>query len=236
MISHLLALIPLGAIAFLLTHPSPIHALTPPPAIPPELTLEESWKSLLDLTPPPLPPLPDSSRYIPLPTNSPSSTLYGHLAYAEAPDGDLVAVGNGEKLRQGAAVQFQAMINAAAADGVQLVPLSGFRSRSAQSYVFYAIADQRGQTLQQRARYAAPPGHSEHHTGYAIDIGDASAPTHDLRVSFENTPAFHWLTANAASFGFELSFPENHPTINYEPWHWRWVGDAESRQIFHPSR
>jgi hypothetical protein len=48
------------------------------------------------------------------------------------------------------------MVNAAD-DGVQLVPLSGFRSREAQSYVFYAIADQRGQTLQQRARYAAPP-------------------------------------------------------------------------------
>lgn len=236
MISHLFPLIPLGAIALLLTHPSPICALTPPPAIFPPLTLEESWKSLLNLAPPPLPPLPDSSLYIPLPTPTPSSTLYGHLAYAEAPNQDLVAVGNGEKLRQGAAVQFQAMVNAAAADGVQLVPLSGFRSREAQHYVFYAIADQRGQTLQQRARYAAPPGHSEHHTGYAIDIGDGAAPIHDLRVSFENTPAFHWLTANAATFGFELSFPENHPSVNYEPWHWRWVGDAESRQLFHQSR
>ena len=232
MIGRLFPLIPLGAIAFLSATPSPIRALTPPP----ELTLEESGISLLELTPPPLPPLLDSSRYIPLPTTTTRSTLYGHLAYPEAPDGELVAVGNGQQLRQGAAVQFQAMVNAAAAEGVQLVPLSGFRDREAQSYVFYAIADQRGQTLQQRARYAAPPGHSEHHTGYAMDIGDASAPTHDLRVSFENTPAYNWLTANAASFGFELSFPKNHPTINYEPWHWRWVGDAESRQLFHQSR
>jgi hypothetical protein len=42
MISHLLALIPLGAIAFLLNTPSPLLALTPPP----ELTLEESGISL----------------------------------------------------------------------------------------------------------------------------------------------------------------------------------------------
>ncbi|MCT7975317.1 M15 family metallopeptidase [Laspinema olomoucense] len=228
-------LIPLGAIAFLFPNPSPILALTPSPAIPPEVTLEESWKSLLNLSPPPLPPLLDSSLYFPLPTHTPSATLYGHLAYAEAPDGDLIAVGNGQTLRQSAASQFEAMVSAAAADGVQLVPLSGFRTREAQHHVFYAIADQRGQTLQQRARYAAPPGHSEHHTGYALDIGDGSAPTHDLRVSFENTPAFRWLTANAATFGFELSFPENHPSVNYEPWHWRWVGDAESQQLFHQS-
>ena len=232
MISRLFPLIPLGAIAFLSATPSPIRALTPPP----ELTLEESGISLLELTPSLLPPLLDASRYIPASPGDRPPTLYGHFAYPEASNADLVAVGNGERLHRSAAHKFQAMVAAAAADGVQLVPLSGFRSREAQSYVFYAIADQRGQTLPQRARYAAPPGHSEHHTGYAIDIGDGAAPTHDLRVSFENTPAYHWLTANAASFGFELSFPKNHPTVNYEPWHWRWVGDAESRQLFHQSR
>ncbi len=224
--------IALGAIAILLIPPSPIRALPPPPAIAREVTLAQPLKLWLDLSRPPLPPLGDSSRYIPLTRRDRSQTLYGHWPYPEAPDGELVALGNGERLHRTAARPFQAMVTAAAADGVQLVPLSGFRSRDAQHYVFYAIADQRGQSLEQRARFAAPPGHSEHHTGYVMDIGDGSAPAHDLRISFENTAAFRWLRANAATFGFELSFPENHLSVHYEPWHWRWVGDAQSRELF----
>jgi len=40
---------------------------------------------------------------------------------------------------------------------------------------------------------------------------------------FGETDAFAWLKANAARFGFVMSFPLNNPWgFIYEPWHWCW--------------
>lgn len=237
---HSSGFIGIGAIAIILMSVSPTQSATPNPipqaAVSNEVSIPEFGQSFLELTTPQLPPLQHYSTYIPSAEANKIETLYGHLPYSEAPLRDLVNVGNGEQLRHAAAVKFREMVRAAAADGVQLVPLSGFRDRHAQEYVFYRIARQRGQSLEQRARSAAPPGHSEHHTGYAIDIGDRTSPAHNLRQSFENTAAFRWLSANAGAFGFEMSFPPNHPQVNYEPWHWRWVGNAESQQVFRSTR
>ena len=89
----------------------------------------------------------------------------------------------------------------------------------------------------QRAAVSAPPGYSEHHTGYAIDIGDADVPATNLSPDFENTAAFKWLRENAAYFSFELSFPRDNPqNIMYEPWHWRFVGDRHSLETFYKAR
>ncbi|MBE9041507.1 D-alanyl-D-alanine carboxypeptidase family protein [Oscillatoriales cyanobacterium LEGE 11467] len=163
-------------------------------------------------------------------------TFYGHLPYPEVPPQNLVEVGNSERLERSAAISFRQMQIAAARDGVTLVPLSGFRDRALQTELFYTIAAQRGQSLQQRARVSAPPGHSEHHTGYAIDIGDGVDSWYDFSQDFERTAAGQWLMKNAQNYGFELSFTRNHPCVSYEPWHWRWVGDADSQFVFQTAR
>ncbi|MDY6937451.1 MAG: M15 family metallopeptidase [Cyanobacteriota bacterium] len=162
--------------------------------------------------------------------------FYGHLPYTEALPQNLVEIGNGERLARSAATSFREMQIAAAADGVILVPLSGFRDRAIQTELFYTIAAQRGQSLQQRARVSAPPGHSEHHTGYAIDIGDGANSWYDFSQDFELTDAGRWLMKNAQDYGFELSFTRTHPCVSYEPWHWRWVGDLDSELVFQTAR
>lgn len=82
---------------------------------------------------------------------------------------------------------------------------------------------------------SAPPGYSEHHTGYVVDIGDSRQPEAHLEAElFERTEAYYWLTKNAHKFHFELSFPQgNSAGVDYEPWHWRWVGDKESMRTFY---
>ena len=83
----------------------------------------------------------------------------------------------------------------------------------------------------------APPGHSEHHTGYALDIGEAGNGATDLSEQFEKTAAFAWLQKNAPYYSFELSFPkDNQQGVSYEPWHWRYVGDQASLELFHRAR
>jgi D-alanyl-D-alanine carboxypeptidase len=165
--------------------------------------------------------------------------LLGHLPYDEAPLDELVPVTSDGfwELREAAANRFLAMQAAAKADGIDLTVLSAFRTVTDQQALFFEVKAQRGQVATERAEVSAPPGYSEHHTGYAIDLGDANEPGTDLSVDFGRTEAFAWLEANAAYFSFELSFPlNNEQGIAYEPWHWRFVGDQDSLETFYRAR
>jgi len=178
----------------------------------------------------------------PSPSPSPANeveNLLGHLPYAEAPEDDLKAVTSDGRirLRSSAANKFQEMRKAAQAQGVNLVPLSGFRTVSQQESLFFDIAEQRNQLPTTRAEVSAPPGYSEHHTGYTIDIGDGKVPAVNLSPRFDQTAAFKWLEQNAVRYGFELSFPKDNPQgISYEPWHWRFIGDRDSLETFYKAR
>lgn len=165
--------------------------------------------------------------------------LLGHFAYSEAPQKELkpIVPNSSIKLRKAAAPKFQAMVVAARAKGVVLVPISGFRSTATQQHLFFDVKAQRGQVATKRATVSAPPGYSEHHTGYAVDIGDGAAPATNLNPKFEKTRAFKWLSANAARFSFEMSFPKkNSQGVDYEPWHWRYVGDRHSLETFYKAK
>jgi D-alanyl-D-alanine carboxypeptidase len=185
-------------------------------------------------------PTPVSS--IPIATNTPATnndTVLGHLAYPEVPESELLAITfDGRiKMRQAAAERFQQMAQAARSTGIILAPISGFRSVKEQEQLFFNVGAQRNQTPAQRAALSAPPGHSEHHTGYAVDIGDGAVPATNLQANFEDTKAYQWLQANAARFSFEMSFPkDNVQGVSYEPWHWRFVGDRNSLETFYKAR
>lgn len=166
-------------------------------------------------------------------------SLLGHLAYPEADPSKLVSLSRNRSImmQPEAADSFEAMLAAAERDGIYLVPISGFRTAEDQHFLFFEIKAERGQTASTRAEVSAPPGYSEHHTGYAIDIGDANQPSTDLSIAFEETAAFKWLEANAPRYNFELSFPEgNEQGVQYEPWHWRFVGNSESLETFYRDR
>ncbi len=162
--------------------------------------------------------------------------LLGHRAFAEAPEDDLVALSaNGSiRLRSAAAAEYEEMTRAAAQQGIRLVPLSGFRSQAEQETIFFNLKAQRGQDAQTRAEVSAPPGYSEHHTGYAVDVGDSNQSGTHLDEGFADTRAYQWLDTNAVRYGYELSFPpDNFQGVAFEPWHWRFVGDRTSLETFY---
>ena len=108
---------------------------------------------------------------------------------------------------------------AALRDGVVLEAISGYRSHDYQLGIFERKLA-RGQAVDEILAVNAAPGFSEHHAGTALDIGTpGEAPAEE---SFEHTPAFAWLQANAGGYGFAMSYPRYNPHgIVYEPWHWR---------------
>ncbi len=161
----------------------------------------------------------------------------GHHPYAEADPAELRAAGNYRdtgrtvRLLAPAAQAFQEMQKAAATQGVRLVPISGFRPRAYQAGLFRRAVERYG-SEEAAARWVAPPGCSEHHTGRALDLGDETRPDCDVQLCFQKTPAYRWMQANAQRFGFELSFPPGSEPPAFEPWHWRYVGDREGRRLF----
>ncbi len=175
----------------------------------------------------------------PTPKSTPKShpdTLLNHHHYDEAPPDTLAKLNpNSEiKLRPAAQISLNAMIAKAKADGVQLGVVSGFRSIEDQDYLYFKVKAERGESAKARAEVSAPPGYSEHHTGYAVDLIDESQPATYVEESFVTTPAYRWLMKNAAFFNFEMSFPQNNKDlVAYEPWHWRYVGDQKSLELFY---
>lgn len=128
------------------------------------------------------------------------------------------------RLTPDAAAAWRQMKAAAAAEGVVLRLISAFRSIDRQVEILREKLAE-GRTVEEILAASAPPGYSEHHTGRAIDIDTDGAAA--LEIEFERTPAFAWLSRNAARFGFVLSFPEgNRYGYQYEPWHWFHAGDA----------
>jgi len=67
---------------------------------------------------------------------------------------------------------------------------------------------------------------SAHRTGLAMDLylgaasGDAAVSSDDAnRLYLSKTPAYAWMIANAAAYGF-VNYP-------FEPWHWEWTGEPQ---------
>ena len=127
---------------------------------------------------------------------------------------------------------YDAMYDAAKADGITLIPGRGsYRTPKGSERIFNEAVqksiDEDGMTPEAAVRKAAGgrayPGSSEHNLGLAVDFLTEGRTV----VRFENTPEFAWLVKNAADYGFILRFPKGKRPItgtNYEPWHWRYVG------------
>jgi len=163
--------------------------------------------------------------------------LLGHFPFPEVPADRLVAISPDLSLRPQAAEALLGMQRAAAADGVQLAVLSAFRSVSLQRQLFFDVKAERNQSARDRARVSAPPGFSEHSTGFAVDLGDGRLPATNFSTGFDRTPAFRWLAGNAHRFHFQLSFPAgNAQGVSYEPWHWRFEGSTEALRLFEPAQ
>lgn len=99
---------------------------------------------------------------------------------------------------------------------------SGFRNFTAQQSILNDYASRMGR--REALRWVSRPGHSEHHTGLAVDFGVFSG---GIMNQFEGTGATAWFRRNAHNYGFILRYPRNKEAITqtaFEPWHFRYVG------------
>lgn len=132
-----------------------------------------------------------------------------------------------------------AMLQAAKTDGVNLVICSPYRDLNRQEMLFNRKIDAymgKGMCYMEAYKTASQavtvPGASEHQIGLAIDIVCDSY--YSLNEGFGDTPAGKWLAEHSCEYGFILRYPlgkEYITSIEYEPWHFRYVGKEAATEI-----
>lgn len=124
------------------------------------------------------------------------------------------------------------MIQAGRKEGLYFEICSSYRSVERQQELFdedVAALIRKGfsylEAYAEVARETMPPGHSEHSTGLAFDI--VALGYQMLDEGQERTAENKWLQEHCAEYGFILRYPkgkEDITYINYESWHYRYVG------------
>lgn len=125
-----------------------------------------------------------------------------------------------------------AMMQAAKEDGVDLVICSPYRDYNRQTNLFekkitrYMNAGMSYMDAYKTASVTVTsPNASEHRIGLAIDFYSSTYTS--LDTGFAETQAGKWLNENSHDYGFVLRYPEGKEFITgieYEPWHFRYVG------------
>lgn len=137
-------------------------------------------------------------------------------------------------------LELQAMMDDCRAAGLSPIICSSYRTYEKQQELFeqqvqefinqgYGKLD-----AQKKASGAvARPRTSEHELGLAVDIVDES--NQRLNQYQENTAVQRWLMQNSWRYGFILRYPSDKTDITgiqYEPWHYRFVGKEAAKEIY----
>ncbi len=159
------------------------------------------------------------------------------------PDGytpELVSIGNGQQADYRVKDALNAMLTDCRKAGYNPIVCSSYRTVARQQTLFenetkafMEYGYRREEAEEYAAKWVARPGTSEHHTGLAFDI--VSASYQKLDRGQENTPEQKWLIANCHKYGFILRYPDDKTDItgiNYEPWHYRYVGLDIAKEIY----
>ena len=168
------------------------------------------------------------------------------LAQAYKPD-DMVTVkyvvsgvgkkGETDQLRKVAAEAFEKMVEAAAEQEINIKMRTGFRSYEYQKDRLYdPEVKNKGQAEADKA--TARPGHSEHQTGLALDIGGESQK-YALSYEFGDTKEGKWVAEHCHEFGFIIRYvdgtkkePGKLTGYVFEPWHIRYVGVDVATEMY----
>lgn len=109
--------------------------------------------------------------------------------------------------------------------GLNLQLVSGYRSYKTQENLYNKYVKKDGE--KKASTYSAKPGHSEHQTGLAFDVGSTDR-------SFEGTSEVKWLEENAHLYGFIIRYPKGKTDVTgyiYEPWHIRYLGKETAKKV-----
>ena len=83
-------------------------------------------------------------------------------------------------------------------------------------------------------KWVAPPGYSEHQTGYAFDLDLDLADGGKAGINYEGDGDYAWINENCGKYGFIIRYPKGKEDITgyeFEPWHFRYLGLPHSEYV-----
>lgn len=148
---------------------------------------------------------------------------------------ELANIDNLRKFDSRAIDELKDMIEAVRHDGITNIWVqSAYRDEDLQEKLFndkIAEYERAGKSREEAERLTLQvinrPKTSEHNLGLAVDFNY-------VNEEFDETKAFKWLQENAEDYGFILRYrkdKEEITKVDYEPWHWRYVGVENAKEI-----
>ncbi len=115
-------------------------------------------------------------------------------------------------------------------NGIQIELSSIYRTIQQQENIYQKYLNNFG--LEYAKKYVAKPGHSEHHTGIAIDVGVVLDGKfyHTIEDILRVEHLYKTIQEKLPTYGFILRYPkgkESVTKIGYEPWHFRYLDSPE---------
>ncbi|SEK47011.1 D-alanyl-D-alanine carboxypeptidase [Carnobacterium iners] len=155
----------------------------------------------------------------------------------------LTVLPNGYLIDERIKQEYENWLKKASEAGFEIVLVSSYRSidlqqknydSSIQRYIDQNYTQE--EAIQETENYIAIPRGSEHHTGLAVDIVDSDwlETGKGLIPEYDAQASQHWLVDNMTDYGFILRFPQGKEAetgINYESWHFRYVGIENAKYI-----
>lgn len=144
---------------------------------------------------------------------------------------DSVMTTNDICLKKEASLALSKMIEAAQDENKYIKVTSGFRSFETQDLILKRNLKEKNTTI---STSVAKPGYSEHQLGTTVDLTSRAIANASASSQFANTPEYMWLKKNAYQYGFVESYPKDKESTTgyiYEPWHYRYVGIDNAKNI-----
>lgn len=135
-------------------------------------------------------------------------------------------------MRKEAAEHFHQLVEAAQADGYEIVMTTAYRSYGFQTVLWNNYVAKHGEA--EANTFSARPGQSEHQTGLCTDVSSPSV-NYQLTTDYADTEEGKWLAEHCHEYGFIIRFPlgkEDVTGYQYEPWHIRYVGQEAADYIY----
>ena len=218
----------------------PWHGFTEAEILPAESEQRRDSRQMADLRP--VEPLETSPTVAKSEVSADDWQLLLVNPWNQLPEGytvELTELRNGHAVDTRAYPDLQRMMDDCRAAGLDPVICSSYRTQAKQQELYENKLQrliEEGYSYENAVTEAgtvvAVPGTSEHQTGLALDIVDASYQI--LDQGQEDTLVQQWLIEHSWEYGFVLRYPNAKSEITgiiYEPWHYRYVGREAAREM-----
>ena len=106
----------------------------------------------------------------------------------------------------------------------ELMVACGYRDYNTQAHLYFEEIRKEGEEVAEKS--VAPPGYSEHQSGYSLDL-NLNKEEGLGGIDYDGDGIYSWINSHCDDYGFVVRYAKGKEDVTgfiYEPWHFRYVG------------